>query len=133
MVKLTEEMKTEITGLLFLATSSKDGVPNVAPMGANQFVGDKLVISDNFMKKTLDNIKENPVVAINVANCRAHPFQYKGKAEIVTDGEYFEKAKELNKVKVPGLTPKGAIVITITSIFSVKPGPDAGSLVETDD
>jgi len=133
MVKLTEEMKTDITGLLFLATSSKDGVPNVAPMGANQFVGDKLVISDNFMNKTLNNLKENPIVAISLADCRAHPFQYKGKAEIVTDGEYFEKAKELNKVKVPGLTPKGAIVITITSIYSVKPGPDAGSLVETDD
>ena len=74
MVKITEEMKNALSGLLFLATSSKDGVPNVAPMGANQIVGNKLVISDNFMKKTVDNLKENPVVAINVANCREHPF-----------------------------------------------------------
>lgn len=133
MVKITEEMKTALTELLFLATSSKDGVPNVAPMGANQIVGTKLVISDNFMKKTVDNIKENPIVAITVANCREHPFQYKGKAEIVTSGEYFEKAKELNAVKIPGIVPKAAVVITITSIYSVKPGADAGNLIETDD
>jgi len=133
MVKITEEMKNALSGLLFLATSSKDGVPNVAPMGANQIVGNKLVISDNFMKKTVDNIKENPVVAVNVANCREHPFQYKGKAEIVTSGEYFEKAKELNAVKIPGIVPKAAVVITITSIYSVKPGADAGKLIETDD
>ncbi|ABR55391.1 pyridoxamine 5'-phosphate oxidase-related FMN-binding [Methanococcus vannielii SB] len=133
MVKLTEEMKSALTGLLFLATSSKDGIPNVAPMGANQFVGDKLVISDNFMKKTLENVKENPVVAINLLNCREHPYQYKGKAEIVTSGEYFEKAKELNAVKIPGINAKGALVITITSIYSIKPGAEAGNLIETDD
>ncbi|MCS3901462.1 pyridoxamine 5'-phosphate oxidase family protein [Methanococcus voltae] len=134
MVKLNDEMQKALSGLLFLATASKDGIPNVAPMGANIVVDDEtLIISDNFMKKTIANIKENPVVAINVADCRACSLQFKGKAEYVVEGEYFELTKKWMAEKMPNIKPKGAVVIKFFEIYSVKPGDDAGKLLETDD
>ncbi|MBP2143432.1 putative pyridoxine 5'-phosphate oxidase superfamily flavin-nucleotide-binding protein [Methanococcus voltae] len=134
MVKLNEEMQKALSGLLFLATASKEGIPNVAPMGANIIVDDEtLIISDNFMKKTIANIKENPLVAINVVDCRACSLQFKGKAEYVTEGDYFEITKKWMAEKMPHIKPKGAVVIKFTEIYSVKPGDNAGKLLETDD
>ncbi len=47
------------------ATSSINGAPNISNVGAKYLRDDgKIVIVDNFMKKTIANIKENPEVAI---------------------------------------------------------------------
>ncbi|AEH06660.1 pyridoxamine 5'-phosphate oxidase family protein [Methanothermococcus okinawensis] len=133
MVKLTEEMKKSINeAIVFLATSSKDGIPNVVPMKALKVVDDEtVVICDNFMHKTLKNIKENPNVAIATSDCRDNPFQYKGVAEYYTEGEWFEVAKEIDKPfdKVP----KGAVVIKIKEIYNIKSGEDAGKLIAKDE
>ncbi len=69
MTALTEEMKAAFATMKAfpVATASKNGWPNVVPIGFVELVDDETIwIADNFMKKTLANIRENPKVSIYV-------------------------------------------------------------------
>ncbi|ACV24462.1 pyridoxamine 5'-phosphate oxidase family protein [Methanocaldococcus fervens] len=137
MVKLSEDMVKSLENeIVFLATSSKEGIPNVAPMKAVKVLDAEkgmVLIADNFMNKTLKNILENPNVALTTANCREMPYQYKGVAEYYKEGEYLKIAEELDKALRPDFKPKGAVVIKITEIYNLKSGPDAGKLIAKDE
>ena len=68
MVILTDQIKASLAGTdtLFLATSSKEGIPNVVPIGAFKLIDDDtLLISDQYFLKTLRNLKENPAIALS--------------------------------------------------------------------
>jgi uncharacterized protein len=130
MVKLDEKMKTAFSKVKIfpVATASKEGVPNVVPIGFCQLVDDETIwIADNFMLKSLENLKENPNIAVYVwgpdtGGC----FQIKGKADIIDSGEKFEKMKEIVHTAKPGLPAKTLIEVKITDVFQCAPGPDAG-------
>ena len=68
MAKLTQEMADifRSTTTFMLATASKDGVPNVAPMGMVILQDDleTIWIVDNYMNKTLCNLLDNPVCSL---------------------------------------------------------------------
>jgi predicted pyridoxine 5'-phosphate oxidase superfamily flavin-nucleotide-binding protein len=60
-------------------------------------------------------------------------YQVKGSTTILTSGEVFEETAkwtedEGKKLGLP-LKSKGAVVIKISDIFSVSPGPDAGKKI----
>ncbi|WP_456375011.1 pyridoxamine 5'-phosphate oxidase family protein [Methanocaldococcus sp.] len=137
MVKLSEDMVKSLENeIVFLATSSKDGIPNVSAMRAVKVLDAEkgiVLIADNYMNKTLKNILENPNVALTTANCKEVPYQYKGKAEYYTEGEYLKIAEEVDKALKPELKPKGAVVIKITEIYNLKSGPEAGKLIAKDE
>lgn len=116
----------EASKLIYMATSTKDGVPNVAPMGAFKLMDDEtILISDQFMNKTAGNLKENPWISIAFWG-EAGGFQIKGKGTIHTDDQVFKDDVEWMKQLRPNLKPKGAIVMKITDVFIIKAGPDAG-------
>lgn len=131
MVKLTEEMKTAFSKVKIfpVATASKDGIPNVVPMGFCRLEDEETIwIGDNFMVKTLANLEQNPNLAIYVwgpetGGC----FQIKGKAQILSSGEKFEKMKEIVHTAKPGLSAKNLIEVKITDVFQCAPGPNAGN------
>ena len=79
MVKLTEEMVKSLENeVVFLATASKEGIPNVSAMKAVKVLDSEkgiVLIADNYMNKTLKNILENPKVALTTANCREISFK----------------------------------------------------------
>ena len=63
MVKLTAEIKEAFGKMKVfpVATATKDGTPNVIPLGIAELVSDdKVWFVDNFMNKTLSNIRVNP-------------------------------------------------------------------------
>jgi predicted pyridoxine 5'-phosphate oxidase superfamily flavin-nucleotide-binding protein len=130
LTKLTEEMKTAFSKVKIfpVATASKDGIPNVVPMGFCMLMNDETVwIADNFMLKSLANVKENPNVAIYVwgpdtGGC----FQIKGKANVIDSGEKFEKMKSIVHAAKPGLPAKTLIEVEISEVFQCAPGPEAG-------
>ena len=69
MAKLTTEMKEAFSKMKIfpVATASKNGTPNVIPIGIVELVDDETIwITDNFMNKTLDNLKANPKIAFYV-------------------------------------------------------------------
>ena len=126
MVKLTTEMKESLTStkLAYLATSSKNRVPNVVPIAGFQLLDDEtLLISDQYFKKTLQNLKENPHVALSWWGERGG-FQLKGPVTIHTNDEVFQKDVAWMKEKFPALKPKSAVVMNISEVYSIKPGVD---------
>ena len=63
MVKLTSEMKEVFSQqkIFAAATASKNAIPNVAPIATVQLIADDTIwIGDNYMVKTLANVRENP-------------------------------------------------------------------------
>jgi len=131
MVVLTQEIKESLAGTktVFLATAAKNGVPNVVPIGAIKALDDgTILISDQFFNKTLKNMRENPTIAVSWWGDKGG-FQIKGTITIHTDDEVFAKDVAWMKELRPNLTPKSAIIVKVTDVFAVKPGPDAGKKI----
>ncbi|MDD1675766.1 MAG: pyridoxamine 5'-phosphate oxidase family protein [Methanomicrobiales archaeon] len=130
MVKLTEEMKSVFSKVkLFpVATASKDGIPNVAPIAFVQLVSDDtLWIGDNYMVKTLSNVKENPHLSVYIYDPEVKRcFQIKGKVEVRSSGPDFEKMKGIIKAKNEKYPAKTLLVVKITDVFECTPGATAG-------
>jgi hypothetical protein len=131
MVMLTAEIRESLAAAktVFLATASKDHIPNVVPIGAFTLLNDEtLLISDQFFLKTLRNLRENPYVALSWWGDKGG-FQIKGPVTLHTDDEIFRKDVAWMKELRPGLTPKSAVLVTIKGVFQVRPGPDAGKQI----
>jgi uncharacterized protein len=135
MAKMTKEMQEMFNkaGIKQLASADKNGVPNVVPINFMKILDDETILASAvFMTKTFQNLKENPVCAMSVWE-GFNGYQFKGSVKIETGGQIFEETKtwteeEAKKLGLP-LKSKGAVVIKITDIFSVSPGPDAGKKI----
>jgi predicted pyridoxine 5'-phosphate oxidase superfamily flavin-nucleotide-binding protein len=136
MAKLTQDMKDvmEKTRGYAIATCTKDGTPNVVPIHFVKVLSDdEIMLADIFMKKTFENIQQNPIVAISVWDWDAKPrkgYQFKGTPRLETSGKTFDMAVEMVKAEKPDLAPKSAITVKITDIFVTSPGPNAGKNIE---
>lgn len=127
---LTEEMKKvfEKVKVFPVATASKIGIPNVAPM-ASVFLRDEdtIWIGDNYMNKTLANLKENPALAIYAWDPETKQcLQMKGEATIRTEGAEYEEMRAGLKAKNEGFPAKSLIILKVTEVFTCVPGKDAG-------
>ena len=134
MAVLTDRMKEvfgkQANGTFPLATADRNGVPNCVPVNAVKILDDEtILVSDQFFSKTSNNIKGNPRVTITFWD-KFEGYQVKGEAQILTEGKIFEETSQWirkmgEKLGVP-LKAKAAVVIKVTEIYSVSPGPDAG-------
>jgi len=133
MVALTAEMKELFSKVkLFpVATASKKGIPNVAPIAFVVLVKDDTIwLADNFMQKTLSNVRENPHIAIYLYDSDSKKcFQVKGSIDVKTSGEDYEKMRKMVLEKKPGLPAKSLLIMKITEVFECMPGPNAGKKV----
>ncbi len=136
MTKITDEMKqvAEKAEAFNVATTTKNGEPNVVPISfAKVLSDDELLLMDSFMRKTIENIKANPRVAISVWEKRIGDsigYQFKGSARIETSGRVFDEGVKWVRDIEPALSPKAAIIVTVDSIYMTTPGPDAGNQLE---
>jgi uncharacterized protein len=131
MVILTDEIRESLAGTktVFFATSSKNGTPNVVPIGAFKVLDDgTLLVSDQFFIKTLQNMKENPKAALSWWGEKGG-FQIKGTVTIHTNDDVFEKDVAWMKDVRPSLKPKSAVILKITDAYHVRPGADAGKKI----
>jgi predicted pyridoxine 5'-phosphate oxidase superfamily flavin-nucleotide-binding protein len=56
-----------------IATASRDGKPNVVPLGLTKVISDdEILVMDNYMNKTRANLEANPVAAISVWDLELH-------------------------------------------------------------
>ena len=131
-MSMTKEMMDAVENdLVFLATSSVDGVPNVVPIGfARPINQDTILIADNYMNKTRQNLENNPWISLVTKDATKCPFQFKGKVEIFESGNYFDTVTEWGQNAMTKLTPKAAILMKVTEIYSIQPGPYAGKKIE---
>jgi len=130
-VVMSEEIQETINGnLVHLATSSKDGKPNVVPVGGIRAISDsELLIVDVLFDKTKRNLLENSQVAIAVeALGKGMPprgYQLKGHAKIFTSGEMFERAEKMVEEmrkrwrgQHGDLKVKSAVLVEVDEIYS---------------
>ena len=133
MAKLTDEMKTVFgkNKIFPVATASKAGVPNVAPIAFVQVVSDDTIwLGDNYMVKTLANVKENPWMAIEFWDPETKRcFQVKGKVAVKTSGPDYDKVRAMIKAKNEKYPAKSLLVLSITEVFECTPGASAGKKV----
>lgn len=130
MVQLTPEIQEAFrAGRIFpLATASRNGEPNVAPMGA-VFLRDPetIWIGNQFMKTTLHNVWENPRACIyvwgeGIRGC----YKIKGDVEVQAAGPDYETMREqVNKAR-PGIRCRSLLVMKITEVYDCAAGEHAG-------
>ena len=131
MAKLTAEMKEAFSKMKIfpVATASKDGTPNVVPIGVVELINDDTIwITDNFMNKSLSNLRTNPKIALyvwgpDIKGC----FQIKGVASIRSSGKEYDEMREKINRKNPALPARSLIIVKITEVFECQPGPKAGA------
>jgi predicted pyridoxine 5'-phosphate oxidase superfamily flavin-nucleotide-binding protein len=158
---INKELMEMLDGnLVYLATSTPEGRPNVVPVGLCQAINEKqLIIIDVLFNKTRKNMEDNPLVALSFTDHkRMASYQLKGRAEIHTDGPIFEQmlqmreqkgarmksgmqqgaamTKEMNektermKEWRKNLHPKAAVLITVEEIYSHMPKLDSRTSIQ---
>ena len=132
MAEMTERMKElfDKVPVVVLSTATGDGMPNAVPVGSKKIIdGETILISDQFLNKTLANMKSNPRVSVMYWE-GYEGYQLKGTITIETTGKRFEETthwiEELGQKAGFPLKSKGAIIVQIEEIYGVTPGPDAG-------
>ena len=118
--------------LAWVATASRDGVPNVTPKGSLKLMDENHVLfADLFSLKTRKNLLENSKVAVTVVDAAtAKGYQLKGIAEIITSGPLFEDASKQLKEAPRALPPLHHVVkITVEAVFDQSVGPEAGKQI----
>ena len=106
MVRLTEEMRQFIKehGPAYIATANKEGISNVSPKGSIQVVDDNtMAFACIWSAKTIENLEENPQVAVVVADVKAiEGFQFKGETTLEKSGDLFDQmSKTMVGMKLP--------------------------------
>ena len=91
---LTDDMKRVISEqrLGFVATVCGDGTPNLSPKGTTKvWDDDHLVFADICSPGTIENLRSNPAIEINVVDPMVRKgYRFKGTAEILDVGDVFE-------------------------------------------
>ena len=114
----------------YVATISKDGTPNLSPKGTIAVIDEStLVFADIRSPQTMQNLKENSSIEINVVD----PFQrsgyrFKGDGKIINNGSEFEKILEYY-VKTGVKSKINAVVIVDVKSMSeiTSPSYDLGA------
>jgi uncharacterized protein len=119
--KITEEMKKFMEEELpLIVTASPDGMPSVAPKGTTRVLDEEhITFVESGGKRTWENLKKNPKVAIVVFNKeKMKCLRFHGKAEIITSGPLFEESAELMK-KLGAHPARALIKVKVDEIYDV--------------
>lgn len=122
MTKMTQEMRDLIEDqkISYVATSNKNGVVNVSPKGSIYVVDDEtLAFADLYSKKTRENLKVNPHIAIAVVDIKGlKGFQFKGRAELLEEGNlYNDVVCYLQTLPMTLPDPQYVVKIKVEEIF----------------
>ena len=74
-----------------ISTATVDGTPNSVPVGSKKIIDNEtILISNQFLNKTLANMKVNPKVAVTFWE-GFEGYQLKGTVSIETSGQRYEE------------------------------------------
>ena len=101
---------------LTVATITPNGNPNVIGVAYVKVVEkDMLLISDVYMHQTIEDIQNNPRVALVVWNKNLTGYKFIGTAKYFNKGIWLQKVKSIPENK--DLPVKGAILVTVEKII----------------
>jgi len=118
---LTPEIKKIINEQrCFIATVSKQGLPNVVPKGTMRVLNnEELVFAEIFGGTTFQNILDHPeAIMVAVVDRETKKLiRLRGRAEVIKGGELYKKiTKQVEELKRGFPKPKAAIKIKITEV-----------------
>ncbi len=131
MAKMPQACQDVINNAYAAALSTcVDGVPNVVPVSMKQVIDDETVmVSDQYMRKTLANLQANPRAALSAWD-EEGGFQVKGTVTYEDEGPRYEavaaQVKEILSSMGYDFTSKGVCYIHVDEVYSVTPGEHAG-------
>lgn len=105
--------------VLAISTVNQDGGPNIAAVAEARIVEeDKILITDNFMKTTKDNLlRDNRICIIVWSQDWNEAYKIIGKVKYFTSGKWFNFVKKMKENE--GLPAKAAVLVTVEQIFSI--------------
>jgi predicted pyridoxine 5'-phosphate oxidase superfamily flavin-nucleotide-binding protein len=112
---ITEEIKQMIEeNPVAVSTITNNNKPYTIAVAFVKIKDDKIIITNNHMKKTIENLKQNSNISLAVWNSKWEGYQINGLAEYFEQGEWLEFVKSLEENKEEPC--KGAIVINVNDI-----------------
>ncbi|HTZ50132.1 MAG TPA: pyridoxamine 5'-phosphate oxidase family protein [Spirochaetia bacterium] len=129
-VKIPAEVQPFLSGKEgWVATASKDGMPNLSIKGSLRMIDDEhLVFADINSKKTRRNLEENPRVAVMVYDAAARKgYMVRGTCEMHASGALYDEVTAGIRKAMPQLPPVQYVVrITVESVWDQSAGPTGG-------
>lgn len=116
---ITSTIKEMIEKNVFVfATVDEQWSPNITPVAYVKVVDkNQLLISDNFMWKTIENIKKHPMISFAFWDSEWTGYKWVWEAEYFTSGK---RITEIHKIKENKWLPmKWAIIITVKEIHKI--------------
>lgn len=124
-VKLTDRMAEWIETGCQIAVASAEGVPTVIIAPKATVTGDNEVafpLREPAYGMIHPKISENQQVSFGVSGKMRAPYQFKGTATVATAGEPFDR--------VAAAETHAVLYVTVTEIYSTKPGSEAGKRLD---
>lgn len=120
-MKFSSEIKEEIlhSENKAFATNGKHGI-NVVPVSTIRIVDDTILLMNYFLDKTLENLLENPQVALSCWT-GLKGYQIKGTVIYISEGDTFEESRKWVEDHVANRVLKGLLVLTPENIYDVSP------------
>jgi hypothetical protein len=118
MTKIPERVieSMENADVCVMATSNAEATPNVVWIGYMKLLDDnRILIADNKMVKSKENILNNPKAAVTFRDEKVGSYQLKGRVEYHTNDEYH---KDVKKWCRQDLARKGAVVLYVEEVYS---------------
>jgi len=119
--KITKEIKKLIENnpVAFASKDKKGNIHCIAVAFVKVVSENQVLITDNYMKKTKENILENSQVALAVWNNKNWQkecigYELKGIAKYYSKGKWYKRVKEIPENKKEPC--KGAVLVTIQEI-----------------
>lgn len=132
MTAMTSEAKKlfEEVSDVVLITGREDGQPNGCIVGMKAVIDDETIyLSDQFFKKTLDNVLANPKVSVLFWS-GIEAYELYGTARYVNEGDDFLEQKAwvdaAFESKGMPMRAKGGCFVHVEEVYSSTPGPTAG-------
>ena len=124
MIEINEELKQLIeNNIIAFASVDETGKPHNIAVGSSRIISkNQIIVTDNFMKETIQNILKNNNVSLVVWNTDwkdikdCYGYEFIGTAEYFTSGKCFEIIKNRYKREGKNFRAKGAILITVNKI-----------------
>lgn len=119
MIRITNNAKKIIeNNPLAFATISNQKKPNVIGVAFVKVVSqNQVLITDNYMKQTRNNLLKNKNVCLAVWNKKWQGYKLIGQAKYYYTGKWKEFVKKMKENK--GLPAKGAILITVKKLIKL--------------
>jgi len=119
MVKINQKAKIIIEeNYVAFATVGKNCRPNVVAVACVKVVAkNQVIITDNFMKHTRENLEKNNNVCLAVWNQKEQGYKLIGKAKYFSNGKWLKFVKQMPENK--GFPVKGAILVTISKLIEL--------------